>query len=87
MTKWLVNLKNLTLVRGDVMELILGYLANPVIRMAVVGVGSLSFAGIYMWVKGEKAERYDTITDLKKKAKVFTKMNYQNDKTNHRQGI
>ena len=69
------------------MELILGYLANPVIRVTIIGVGSLSFAGIYMWVKGERSERYDTITDLKKKAKVFTKMNYQNDKTNHRQGL
>jgi hypothetical protein len=51
-------------------------LEDPVIRTTAIGVASMSFAGIYMWVKGIKKNTYDTITDLKKKAKAFNKANY-----------
>ena len=55
----------------------MGYLDNPQIRFAAIGVFSASFAGVYVLKNKMNSFKYDTITDLKRKAKAFNKVNYQ----------
>jgi hypothetical protein len=66
---------------------IANYLENPTIRFAAIGVFSTAFAGIYVLRNKMNSFKYDTITDLKKKAKAFTKMNYQQDKNKSKSGF
>lgn len=62
-------------------------LDDPVIRCSTIGVSSLAVAGAWMWVKGVKRTTYDTITDLKKKAKAFNKHNYQQPTNTNSKGF
>lgn len=54
----------------------------------VVAVGGLSaaFSGVYVLMHKVNNNKFDTITDLKKKAKSFKDSNYK-AKTNNKQGI
>lgn len=64
------------------MEVITEYLANPVIRYGIIGFGSAVFAGVCVLINKPGNFKYDTVTDLKKKAKSFTKLNYQQQTRN-----
>ena len=55
-------------------------------RVIAVGGLSATFSGVYILLHKVNNNKFDTITDLKKKAKVFKDSNYKT-KTNNKQGI
>lgn len=54
----------------------------------VIAVGGLSatFSGVYILMHKVNNNKFDTVTDLKKRAKSFKDSNYK-AKTNNKQGI
>lgn len=67
---------------GEILNTALEYLNNPAIRFTAIGVGSLGFGGVWMLLNKPGKFKYDTVTDLKKKAKSFTRVNYQQPTNN-----
>jgi hypothetical protein len=61
------------------LQIILSYLENPAIRFSAIGVFSAASAGVFILINKPGRFKYDTITDLKKKAKSFNKLNYQDN--------
>jgi hypothetical protein len=59
------------------LKIILSLLDNPAIRFSSIGVFSAASAGLFILINKPGRFKYDTVTDLKKKAKSFNKLNYQ----------